>query len=482
MRRGPDSARHCLSSDSSFPEIPLSSQIECPHRKKVRSQGDLEFAECRVLCQITGIANGPHVTVRQDACEACCRDSLPSENRLNPVTASLLHRLCKQVVALDGVEECDIQKAERLQKWAYNNLPLVASKSNPLGPWRGYHHTLCSQHSLDEEDSSVPCIHLTRSLTHVIGQAYHRSGWPYAVRSLIPLFCKRGILFDDFVEQHYCYSSDPPVYTTPWVGIFHHPGLVPEFLGDRDALENILKGAAWEESEKHLRGAIALSDHVARYLSTRLQVPVVTIKHPSEIPGQTWSEEAFLRCRPKKLVQLGWYLRNTRAVYQLPSLAHYDKIRCRPEKPWIAEYDRRIADHWISRGTRTESSDVVEIGYVPNEQYDSLLASCVVFTELFEASANNVVIECIARNTPILINRHPAAVEYLTPDYPLFFDDIDEVSELLAPEQVLAAHRYLRDMKKDWLNGENFCNSICDALKTMDLARPMPVSQPGIKG
>lgn len=463
-------------------EIPLDSQSECLYRQNIRSQGDVDIADCQLLGQILGVSDGPHVVVRQDACAACTSQSPPSVTRLNPATASLLHKTCENIVAQKGVPGCDVTKANRLKKWAYDNIPFVPTKSNPLGSWQGFHHVQCADHIDDESHSQAPCIHLTRSISHLIGQGFHRSGWPFAVRNLSPLFCKQGILFDDFIEQRFCYGTERTVYTTPWVGVFHHTAQVPKFVEPQYALEQILEGAAWKESEKQLRGAIALSEHVASYLRTRLKVPVAVVKHPSEIPERTWSEDAYLQNENKCLLQLGWFLRNTRAIFQLPSLAEHGKLRCLPGTPWVAEYDNRVSEYWKSETTRDEYGGVTELGYIPNDQYDSLLTSNVILTELFEASANNVVIECIARSTPLVVNRLPATMEYLTPDYPLFFDDLDEVPELLTRDNVLAAHRHLRAMNKDWLNEEHFCNSIRSALLTMDLSRPTRASQSNVDG
>lgn len=460
----------------------MSPQIDCPYRANVRREGDLGVANCELLSQITGVENGPLLVVREDACAACSKDARPTPEVLNPVTASLLHKMCEDIIAQGGVNGCDISKAQRLQEWSYAGIPVVPSKSNPLGVWRGFHASACDQHAYFEESSSVPCIHLTRSLSHVIGQGFHRSGWPYAVASLAPLYCKHGILLDDFIEQRFCYESNGQVYTTPWVGIFHHPGRIPTILEDSYSLDKILEGPAWKESEKHLRGAIALSEHLAKYLSQRLQVPVVAVKHPSEIPDKTWSEHEYLRNPRKKLVQFGWYLRNTRAIHQLPKLPHHEKFRCLPDKPWIVDYDSRLLTYWDEQKTRAEHGHVTELGYVPHQEYDSLMTSAVALTELFEASANNVVIECIARNTPLVVNRNPAAVEYLTPEYPLFFDDLREVPALLTDDRIIAAHRYLRDMDKQWLTGESFCNSIRDALTKMDISRPVQSTDADIEG
>ena len=60
------------------------------------------------------------------------------------------------------------------------------------------------------------------------------------------------------------------------------------------------------------------------------------------------------------------------------------------------------------------------------------LSSSVVLCLLYATAANNVVIECIARATPILVNPLAAVVEYLGPDYPLYACDEDEAALLLS--------------------------------------------------
>jgi hypothetical protein len=57
-----------------------------------------------------------------------------------------------------------------------------------------------------------------------------------------------------------------------------------------------------------------------------------------------------------------------------------------------------------------------------NSDYDTLLSENIVCIYLVDASTVNTVLECIVRNTPIIINRHPAVVELLGNDYPLFYN------------------------------------------------------------
>jgi hypothetical protein len=63
------------------------------------------------------------------------------------------------------------------------------------------------------------------------------------------------------------------------------------------------------------------------------------------------------------------------------------------------------------------------IEHLENKEYDQLLTENIVFINLVDASAVNTLIECIVRNTPIIVNRHPAVVEFLGPEYPLYYGD-----------------------------------------------------------
>lgn len=90
---------------------------------------------------------------------------------------------------------------------------------------------------------------------------------------------------------------------------------------------------------------------------------------------------------------------------------------------------------------------VTPIAQLSNDDYDKLLSSSVVFLKLEDAAAVNTIIECIIRNTPIIVNRLPATVEYLGADYPLFYNHINEVSKFTAKD-VQAAYKYLTKLDK----------------------------------
>jgi len=97
---------------------------------------------------------------------------------------------------------------------------------------------------------------------------------------------------------------------------------------------------------------------------------------------------------------------------------------------------------------------------VDDATYDRLLSESVVFLELYDTSANNAIVEAIARTTPVVVNRHPATEEYLGKDYPLLYDDISQVHNMLTPDNIISAHRYLKKMDRSWLSAKYFADQV----------------------
>jgi hypothetical protein len=353
----------------------------------------------------------------------------------------------------------------RLRQWAYDQLPFRLSKTQAKVQQPPPEDRLCDECRRQlSPPVSRSCIRLVRPIGNIVGQGVHRSGWPYAIRSLNRLCCRNGILFDDFVEQRFSYQPVALPSTEPWVGVFHHPPQVPDFVIRCHHLQAILERPDWQESKPLLRGAIALSEYVADFLRDELDIAVVAIRHPAEIPEKIWDPGAYFASQSRRLLQLGWHLRNTRAIFHVPSMKNLQRLRLLPPHPWVQAYDRNVARHWSDQGTRREFDGVTDLGFVPAERYDELLATSVVLTELFDASANNVVVDCIARGTPLIVNRHPAVEEYLTPQYPLYFEDIRDIPALMSDCQILAAHRFLLALDRSWLDGQSFSDRVSEAV------------------
>jgi hypothetical protein len=105
---------------------------------------------------------------------------------------------------------------------------------------------------------------------------------------------------------------------------------------------------------------------------------------------------------------------------------------------------------------------------VQDDVYDTLLSENVVFLQLYDSSCNNAIIECIARGTPLLVNKIPPVREYLEitregDDYPLYYDTLEEASAKLSDTDLIhKAHRYLMETLpiRQRLTAEKFCHDI----------------------
>lgn len=102
----------------------------CPFRAPISSGKGDELAACRLLQQITGLADDRLCEVCRDACEACCASFAPSQTEINPVIGSLLYQLSERIIGQGGIDGCRVAKAEGLQQWAEQNLEFADQDSD----------------------------------------------------------------------------------------------------------------------------------------------------------------------------------------------------------------------------------------------------------------------------------------------------------------------------------------------------------------
>src|SRR5262249_6190103 len=125
----------------------------------------------------------------------------------------------------------------------------------------------------------------------------HRSGWEYALDALDPLHTEKGILVDTFIESTFDWEVGRKQrervlpYTEPWIGFLHNPAGIPEWHDYRSAPQVIFTQPTWKESIKHCKGIITFSRQMKNWLSSQLDVPILNLHHPTEIPSQRFTME-----------------------------------------------------------------------------------------------------------------------------------------------------------------------------------------------
>jgi len=269
----------------------------------------------------------------------------------------------------------------------------------------------------------------------------HRSGWDYVIHNLSEFNNPNGVFFDGFVENAFCWnkrqyiSKDIIPYTEPWVGFLHNPPNMPLWFSDNNSYpQSLLHDEYFVESLKYCKGLYVLSDYYKRFLKHYIpNIPVNVLYHPTEIPAVKFNFDEFVKNKNKKVISIGWWLRRLNSIFLLNN-KNYNKVRLMPNNKCkdtiirLTDVERSLFDIKLSK-SQLNSVDVVD--HLENNEYDDMLSKNIVFLDLYDTSANNAVIECIARGTPLLINKHPATIEYLGEDYPFYFDTLEDASEKL---------------------------------------------------
>ena len=267
---------------------------------------------------------------------------------------------------------------------------------------------------------------------------HHRSGWNYCVSTMRDsLHRDDGVaLFSNSVETGLIESSY--ICDEPWVGFLH---LSPSCFQSDYIQSKLNTNSCWHESLKNCFGIYVLSNSLKVAVESHLPVEVNSLFHPTEIPDIVFDWESFDK-GPRRLMFVGHWLRKPESLDKI-SAKGYFKTFMGCGKSWQF------------------SSTVDQVSHLDNDVYDRWLTQNIVFVDFHDSSANNIVVECIVRGTPILVNRLPALEEYLGKKYPLFFRSLEEADNILQDKgRLREAHEYLNSLDKTKFTGEGFVESI----------------------
>lgn len=308
------------------------------------------------------------------------------------------------------------------------------------------------------ESSTGRCLNIDPARQPDLG--FHRSGWAYALEALAPLHDPDGVLFDSFLERTFCWMERRErrlgriPYQQPWVGILHNPPGIPAWHDVHNAPQALVERDSFRRSLPACCGLFTLSQYLRDWLAERVDVPVEALVHPTEIPEVRFTPERFLNNPQPAVIQIGWWLRRLHAIFLLPT-RRLRKVMLSIRHQYFRKVLQR--DRLQVRLSDAERDSVEVSPFVSDAVYDDLLSRNIAFCQLMDASANNTIIECIARDTPILVNRLPAVEEYLGRDYPLYFESLAEAAEKAEDtECILAAYEHLRSIPKERFSQQTF--------------------------
>ena len=253
--------------------------------------------------------------------------------------------------------------------------------------------------------------------------SHHRSGWKDVV-SILKLFHDAGgVAFDSYLDSTFSKGS-ASWKEEPFCGFFHlAPRHLAEYADARyshgSSVEYMLTSEHWARSEPLCKGIWTVSPYLAKFIRQLTKVPVEVIWHPSTFPDKVFSYEKFLANKQKLLVMTGDWMRKFETLYLMDSPGYHKCIvQCTTATKNTCDRIR----HWLPSRFQT----VNILGFLPVQGYDRMMCENVVFLDLHDCCACNTVVDCIVRNTPLLVRKMEGVVDYLGKDYPLYYESIAE--------------------------------------------------------
>lgn len=280
----------------------------------------------------------------------------------------------------------------------------------------------------------------------------HRGGWASVIENLNHLHNIDGIQLHSFLEHpfiwfrdHYLNSKLIP-FKDPWVGIMHNPPNIPSWYSREKPLN---EDPLFLESLSSCVGLYTMSKYHKDYLCQNLDnnLNIEYILHPYDKSSVKFFDYKLYN-QSKTIVNIGYWLRRQTSFFRIKTPYH-TRVKLWPYKKNSDAYNFVLRKLYLESDRLNidfRFNSVLHEHRLNNDAYDNLLSSSVVFLDVFDTSANNAVVECVQRHTPIICNKHPALIEYLGKSYPLYFEDLEEVPSLLSKDNVLFAHEYLKQL------------------------------------
>jgi len=251
------------------------------------------------------------------------------------------------------------------------------------------------------------------------------------------------------------------------VGIIHssidHPDLyyVPD-------LKTLCFSNKYDFLMKNCLGLFTLTKQQCDYLRENLKfkIPIINLYYPfvfdSDNNKKLKSNQTLLgkmKCKQSiNLVFVGNYARDYDHFINI-DISKLNQL----SKHFLSPNE--IARSKILKHNTSDNSNNNKIGIIERlseQDYESLLNESIIFLSLKnEGAANTIILECIARNVPILVPKIDSCLSYIGDRYPMLYPvgQID-FNEIITAKNVIQSIEYLKKMDKSKFSTDSFCNNI----------------------
>jgi hypothetical protein len=307
--------------------------------------------------------------------------------------------------------------------------------------------------------SSIKKLHCNN--INMLSDFNHRFGWNSLLRTLyindIISLDDQSIQFVDLCEKYFLWDDKRIEEGKKWIGIVH---LTPTAPSNLQSIDETLNCKNFKDAMKDCLCIIVFAEYLREYLKKINNFPPIKFMyHPILTQVSTkFNFSKFLEGKRKKIVQIGKQLRVLK-TFLITNFPSYEKIWLIGSYDSIPEISSRL-NYEFNESVNLEDFDV-DYKVVNSQKYDEYFTDSIIFMHVYDAVANNTVLESILYKTPIIINKHPAVVEYLGEDYPLYFSEEEELTEdFLTKEKILSAHQHLCNIDMTQFSYMTFFNSL----------------------
>lgn len=275
------------------------------------------------------------------------------------------------------------------------------------------------------------------------------------------IMCNKKITFISFCEMYF-YKGGKSINNN-WVGIIHDPEDTNKYYGNK----NLFKNENFLKSLLYCKGLFCMSINLKKFIINTLKPNffVELLYHP--ISQKNLKEfDMKLYKNDKNIIQIGNWLRRTYSIFKVKTKINKEILpyndRTKNELNYFLKKDKILLN-------LEEKNSVTKISPLSDNEYNKLFSNKIIFLNLYSSTANNVIMECIKSNNPIIINKLDSVVYYLGDNYPLYYNNLSEVTNILENDDlILKGHNYLKNMNKDKFTISNMINIINKNLKKIN--------------
>jgi hypothetical protein len=265
------------------------------------------------------------------------------------------------------------------------------------------------------------------------------------------------IVFFDFVDHYFGWNCNvtnkswPVKFPYKWGGIIHHPIKLEPFWGHNVSIESYFTNNSnyITNSLENCKFLIFLNrETMIDFRSSDIiknfpEIKLYCIYHIYPFFDPISNRESKF----KYLTFLGWSFRNFKLFHEL-KCDNLNKIHL----PGITtdEQKERVNNIINIHTNNSLDSSITSFYNLTTEEFMEIISFSIIFLDFDGVSANNSVVECIKYNIPLLIRRCREVEFYLGSNYPMYFNDINDINKILNNIDYFSknAIEYFKNMNK----------------------------------